>query len=257
MMDTFVFHYLSDLNRIGGTLLDSSKASAAVEYFETALDILAFSRNHDCTKESLSSLPFATALPADAAKLMAETAAAVSPKDQSQSLPSSKSFTDSAHFVYSRAFVFFLNQPATTAAATSTPPSPILLRVTAAMIHFNLALSYQKMANEWGERSLMRALKLYDLCLTVIHGGDVTMPHNLHLVLATMNNMAVICYDLNMYSKVSRFCASITKVVHCVGMDGGLRTMQQQQPHCFGDDDVEGLMLNLLLLNVPPIPPAA
>jgi len=40
-------------------------------------------------------------------------------------------------------------------------------------------------------------------------------------------------------------------------MDGGLLTMQQQQPHCFGDDDVEGLMLNLLLLNVPPIPPAA
>ena len=57
MMDTFVFHYLSDLNRIGGTLLDSGKASAGVEYFETALDILAFSRNHDCTKESLSSLP--------------------------------------------------------------------------------------------------------------------------------------------------------------------------------------------------------
>eukprot|EP00797_Seminavis_robusta_P022743 Sro365_g127440.1 n/a (128) ;mRNA; r:51322-51705 len=124
------------------------------------------------------------------------------------------------------------------------------LPVCLAMVQFNLGLTYQMKTKDIGEQALIRALTWYDLCLAQVqcsvHAG---MPGYMNIVVAAMNNMAIASYDLCHFGKARHIFGTLMEVVSSNSINDRIQN--------FGEAHMQGLLLNIILLHVDAIAPAA
>ena len=148
------------------------------------------------------------------------------------------------HFVYQDALIF--NPTLVLSPHASRTHLPICF----SMLLFNLGLTYHTVAKNVGEKALMQAIFWYDTCLAQLHAAvPGTKSGSMKILLAAMNNLAISSYDLSHFPKVRHIFTILMEIVSSYSTD--------ERPQNFPAAEMEGLLLNIILLHAVSIAPAA
>jgi hypothetical protein len=119
-----------------------------------------------------------------------------------------------------------------------------------AIVLFNLALASHSEGTALGQdKSLTKASVLYSLVLRLL-SGSCTMPKGPSTAILTvlaLNNKAQIHYDQCAYAQSVDCMKEISKIMSCV----------PEVQSALNDDDVKGLLVNVMLLSTPTAAQAA
>jgi hypothetical protein len=146
---------------------------------------------------------------------------------------------DSA-YIYSKGLVFYLTSNVTL----------LELAFYASVIVFNLVLAFQRRRKPLQERDLNKLLALYDLCLRLIHEGSKAKQYDsCNLIVATLNNKAVVHAELRDFTKARRVLYHVWDVMK----------YPKRRPGLLEQWEIEGIFLNIyqLLVNSPQTASAA
>lgn len=127
-----------------------------------------------------------------------------------------------------------------------------VLLINCAIILFNFALSCHQDGEYGNVKSLRKASQLYNMTLQVLIDADMqdNDPSCAVIALLALNNRAQIHYDMMDYQE-SRICV--------IEMSSIMTSIQHQLDRCgaLSDVDIEGLLLNMMLLEPPTAAQAA
>lgn len=242
---------VSEVNSAGAAHLCAGNIDAALDSFRHALDLLKLmydDRKESSVSKSSSPEPWPEEeIRASNRSPIASPPRPVAADHQSEgALASRKVPLEHSHFVYRRALVFDSDL------SFADQDWDECLSIFLAMIKFNLGLTFQIKSNELGERALVRALVWYDLSLAHVQETVQTAaPMHLNIVLATMNNMAIVSHDLCNFGKVRQIYQNVLEILTAHATDGS-------KPNGFEEEDMQGLLLNIILLHaIDAIAPAA
>lgn len=147
---------------------------------------------------------------------------------------------DGKAYLYSKGLVFYL----------SSAISLFDLAFYGSVIVFNLVLSYQRRRTDMQERDLNKLLALYDLCLKLVGEGAKAKQYDCcNLVVATLNNKAVVHSELRDFTKARRVLYHVWDIMK----------YPDRRPKLLEPWEIEGIFLNiyLLLVNSPNVAGAA
>lgn len=250
---------VSEMNNGGAAFLASGNVDAAFSSFRGALELIGRMYEGGEDPQIPLSAPTFAASGAKTSSLASSNKEGLKAKPNRSTCPSqpstrapvqqihplSKPSYDHPHFVYCQALVF--NPSLSLTMENWDEYLPICL----AMIKFNLGLTYQMKSKDVGERALVRALVWYDLCLAHVQETMQTaLPLHLNVVMAAMNNMAIVNYDLCHYTKVRHIYQNLLEIMNCHSSAGS-------KPLGFKEEEMQGLVLNIILLHSDAIAPAA
>jgi hypothetical protein len=131
---------------------------------------------------------------------------------------------------------------------TNNEESDKLLSLYNTIVLFNLALASHREGSLGHEKSLKKAFLLYSMIVQLLDGATIPgdMPTTI-LTLFALNNKAQIHYEQCEYIQSVDCMEEISEIMSGVdGLDSNLNT-----------NDIKGLMLNVMLLNVPTAAQAA
>lgn len=143
-------------------------------------------------------------------------------------------------YIYSKGLVFYLTSNVTL----------LELAFYASVIVFNLVLALQRRRKPLQERDLNKLLALYDLCLKLIHEGSKAKQYDsCNLIVATLNNKAVVHAELRDFTKARRVLYHVWDVMK----------YPSRRPGLLEPWEIEGIFLNIyqLLVNSPKTASAA
>jgi tetratricopeptide (TPR) repeat protein len=103
---------------------------------------------------------------------------------------------------------------------------------------FGMALLLlRKARKEPHNRSLYKALKLYNMALTLLHGAPTHVDTS-NLLIATLNNKIYICYCIHQFEEAHTALVKLTNL---------LPEVCNNEDSMFEDDEINGMILNSLL----------
>lgn len=105
-----------------------------------------------------------------------------------------------------------------------------------AIVVFNMALVYQKRGND--EKTLYKALFLYMVSLRHIRSSESERFKNSDLVIAALNNQAIVFYMLKDYGKARTILGELWSVMRDI----------RCRPASFQKRDIDGIVQNILLM---------
>jgi tetratricopeptide (TPR) repeat protein len=125
---------------------------------------------------------------------------------------------------------------------TSNGESEEMISLYYAIVLFNWALAYHRQGRLGCEKSLKKASQLYSIAVQLLHAATMTddMAASI-LTLLALNNKAQIHYDQCEYIQSVDCMEKISQIM------GGVHGVRST----LNPEDVEGLMLNVMLLDVP------
>lgn len=217
------FRHAAQLNTAGASLCNNGNEKKALEYFRSSLQIISsLARGCDNPKN----MPWVHEFTGEAfqAKRLVSTSDADDEK---------------LHFLYRHALAFANN---------TIIVDSVHLCFYLAVIEFNMALTLHLQSKITGERSLLNALHIYDYCLEHIHhSGCCLRCHK--VLLAALNNKAAILYELSAFQESRDVLEALMAAIDYCKNDGTLSSI------C--DEDLEGVLFNVMLLRRASLAPAA
>lgn len=236
---TSTMQMVTRLNNAGADLLAAGEVDAAFKNFRYALELL----RRLCEQSNNAPSPQASGQ---------VDSSSVLPQQVVESLkhipfqPNKPTFRHS-HYIFSEAMEF--NQDVDQVAVENLGAyQPVFF----AIIQFNLGLALQMKSKEAGERALFRALAWYDACLETVQAAvEAAVPLQLDLILAALNNLAIVNYDLCQFSKVRQIYQKILDILV------SFSKTNYQSHGLLPEDEMNDLLLNIMLLQKAVIAPAA
>ena len=221
---------VAELNNSGAVLLASDDVDSALQCFRDALELLRLMYED---RKELPRIP----TPEKSGMIPCPSSPQAAQQDRTDAWAASKTVYEHSHFVYGQALAF---DPAVT---LTTENWDECLPICLAIIKFNLGLASQMKSKDLGERALVQSLRWYDTCLGHLQENvQASMPLHMNIVLAALNNMAIVSYDLCKFEKVHQIFQNVLEILSSY-------SCAEETPQDFQEEDMQGLLLNIILLH--------
>jgi len=254
-----LIHQAALENMQGASYLEARDEKQALVSFNNALEYMSqAASNYYCTKlieQVAAATSTVSAVPQQAVAqpeptnnsnnspipLMAIPKPHDSENDSDMDMEHFKPDNDSAdqnpkHFVYCQALVF---NPA-------VARSPVDSLFYSAVVIFNTALCFHNGGAKIDPCSDSKAASLYDICLELLR-ESATRFNCSHIIISAMNNKACVHMSMNDYTNANTVLDQLLSVM----------LSQKGSPAAFSENDINGILHNILLLKSGCISPAA
>ena len=154
------------------------------------------------------------------------------------------SLTDRQSYIYNHALHFLSLDDYSIENFESTTT-----HILSAMMIFNLSLAYHRVYTQNGNKACAgRAIKLYSVVLIVLKNNSSIAGTAAVMKVATINNMSQLRFQEGDYSQARQSLDELSQRLHL---------LKSRRPQELKEDEVRGIMMNVLFLRAPRVAAAA